>query len=67
MVNKIIGVSGKDLTVEIEDKSPLFKEIDVQFLNASKIRAIGWDPKVSLDEGLKRTYKYYSQNAHRFC
>jgi CDP-glucose 4,6-dehydratase len=44
LVNKIIGVSGKDLTVEIEDKSPLFKEIDVQFLNASKIRAIGWDP-----------------------
>jgi GDP-L-fucose synthase len=30
-----------------------------KLLDISKIKAFGWEPKVGLDEGLERTYKWY--------
>ena len=35
--------------------------------NITKLRALGFAPKVSFTEGLKRTHQWYTQNAHLFA
>jgi CDP-glucose 4,6-dehydratase len=46
-------------------KSRYFKEIEQQYIDSSKLRSIGWDPKVPLDMGLKLSIEYYSAIAKR--
>ena len=36
-----------------------FKEIRSQYLTSEKIRGLGWQPKTSFEEGLKRTIEWY--------
>lgn len=43
--------------IEIVEKS--FPEINVQYLSSEKIKLIGWMPKVSLKDGLKKTIDWY--------
>ena len=31
-------------------------------LNIDKIKSLGWEPKISLDDGLEKTYKWYIEN-----
>ena len=33
-----------------------------KFLNSDKIRALGWVPKISLEDGIGKTYEWYIQN-----
>lgn len=61
LMNLIIEISGIDMEVKIEEKNDLFKEIEVQYLSAAKLNALGWHPEVSLKEGLHRTFNYYKQ------
>jgi len=32
-------------------------------LNVEKIKSLGWEPKISLREGIKKTYEWYKENA----
>jgi GDP-L-fucose synthase len=32
-----------------------------KFLDSSRIRSMGWTPKISLEEGLKLTHQWYSE------
>jgi GDP-L-fucose synthase len=32
-------------------------------LNVDKIKSLGWEPKISLFEGIKKTYEWYKENA----
>jgi GDP-L-fucose synthase len=34
-----------------------------KLLDSTRLRAFGWEPKVSFDEGLRNTYEWYVQNA----
>ncbi|MCS7233035.1 MAG: GDP-L-fucose synthase [Synergistetes bacterium] len=54
IVKKIVGFSG-------EVRQDLSKPDGVQrkLLDVSKIRELGWTPKVGLEEGIKRTYEWY--------
>jgi len=63
LIYKICKLMGKDPEkyVKIFKKSESFKEIEKQFIDSSKLRSLGWEPKVTLDEGLKRAIKYYSK------
>jgi CDP-glucose 4,6-dehydratase len=39
-------------------------EIDRQWLDSSKLRALtGWEPRVTLEEGLARTIEWYREHA----
>jgi nucleoside-diphosphate-sugar epimerase len=63
LVYKICKLMGKDPEkyVKIFQKSEYFKEIEKQFINSSKLRSLGWEPKTSLEDGLKKTIKYYAR------
>lgn len=59
LVTKIAAISGRpDLKPKILGQAK--NEIDRQYLDASKARqALGWEPKYSLDQGLKETIDWY--------
>ncbi len=62
LVNKIIKVSGKKIEAEVKGKKKPHAEIDEQYLSSKKAKKIlRWEPEVPLDEGLKRTIKWYEQ------
>lgn len=45
------------IPIQIEDKN--FDEIHEQYLNADKIKALGWESGVDLSTGLNRTIEWY--------
>jgi CDP-glucose 4,6-dehydratase len=61
LVEKIIDLSErKDLKPDIRGVDAGHGEIDRQWLDASKAKAVlGWTPKISLEEGLRRTLDWY--------
>jgi nucleoside-diphosphate-sugar epimerase len=55
-------VSGSDAVADIQGNGKPHGEIDRQYLDSSAIRAqLGWEPRITLDEGLRRTYEWYAQ------
>ena len=60
VVNMLIEEMGSSLKAEIVDKPSNFKEIQEQYIDASKIKALGWSPKTALVEGLKNSISYYT-------
>jgi CDP-glucose 4,6-dehydratase len=58
-VNKMIEISGKaNIKPVILGKAS--SEIDKQYLSSEKAKKLlDWEAKVSLDEGLKRTFEWY--------
>ncbi len=61
LIKKIIKISGRNLTIKKESIGRE-GEIGSQYVSSNKaIRALGWKPKTSLDEGLKRTVAWYSK------
>src|SRR3989344_7630921 len=64
LFNKIAEMSGKaDLKPEILGKGKLKGEIDRQFLDVAKIKnLLNWKAKVSLEEGLNETIRWYKEN-----
>lgn len=63
LVQKIINLSSKQLFVKITpaEREKEIKEQYVSFRKAKK--ELGWDAKVSLDFGLKKTWKWYSRRS----
>lgn len=61
MVKKICGLMGTLLDPVVVSREMEFKEIKRQFIDAAKLRAsFGWEPKITLDEGLKLTIEWYT-------
>jgi len=61
LVDKIIKVSEKNLKPIILGKGKQKGEISVQYLSNEKAeKLLKWKPKVSLEEGLKKTIKWYT-------
>lgn len=62
VVETILKLCKSDLKVEYLDKTAQFKEIQEQYIDGAKIKALGWDPKFSLEQGLKTTVEYYAKS-----
>ncbi|HEX2071201.1 MAG TPA: SDR family NAD(P)-dependent oxidoreductase [Thermoleophilaceae bacterium] len=62
IVDRLIAVSGLEATPDVQGDGTPHGEIDRQYLDSSAIRAeLGWEPRVALDAGLRRTYDWYAR------
>ena len=60
VVDLIAKLSGTGVEPDIRGAGNPDGEIDRQFIDATKIRElVGWRPRVSLEEGLRRTIEWY--------
>jgi len=61
LVKKIINQSGKNLKIEYDLSKPTIKtKLCLDITKAKK--ELGWIPKISLDEGIKKTADWYKSN-----
>lgn len=61
LVRKIINYSGKDVRIEYDESKPTLKT--KLCLDISKVKnSLGWSPKVSLEEGIRKTMEWYKSN-----
>lgn len=37
-----------------------------KLLDVSKLKSLGWKPRLSLREGIAQTYRWYAENAHKY-
>jgi CDP-glucose 4,6-dehydratase len=62
LVEKICSQMDAPGDVEIVPRENVFKEIQRQYIDATKLTSYtGWTPKVSLDDGLKKTIDWYGK------
>lgn len=58
LVRRILAIMGSDLTPDIRNEAS--NEIRHQWLSAARARdVLGWSPMFDLDEGLRRTVRWY--------
>ena len=63
VVARICALAGADVAPDIRGTGTPAGEIDRQWVDASKLRALtGWEPRVELDEGLRRTIAWYREH-----
>ena len=55
---KLIKISGKTLKLEKTEKKA---ELMNQNCNVERLKTLGWFPKVSIDDGLKKLYEYVQE------
>jgi CDP-glucose 4,6-dehydratase len=63
LVRRIVQACGAHgLEPDVRGSGPGHNEIDRQYLDSTKAAAVlGWEPRVPLDEGLRRTVSWYRQ------
>ena len=57
LVKKVVGFEGEIVMDSSKPDGTMRKLTDI-----SRIKATGWEPKISLEEGLKQTYEWYKAN-----
>ena len=69
LVKKILNVLNKNIKIVTDSDRvrPSKSEVERLFADISKAKKlIDWKPKISLDEGLKRTIDWYKKNIERY-
>lgn len=61
LVKKIIEHSGKNIEIEYDLEKPTLKTKLCLDINKAK-KDLGWTPKISLNQGIKRTNEWYKEN-----
>ena len=60
LAETIIDVVGYENDYEWDTTKP--NGTPRKVLNVDKIKSLGWEPKISLREGIKSTYEWYKKN-----
>ena len=61
LCKKIIKISGKDISIKFNKTKPSIP-FDM-YLNCSKAKKeLGWKPKISLNNGILKTIKWWQEN-----
>lgn len=61
VIRTISQEMGVPYDVEVRPRAKNFREIPMQRVDASALKALGWAPRVSFAEGLKRTVAWYAK------
>ena len=62
IVDRLIAVSGHEASPDVQGAGTPHGEIDRQYLDSTAIRdGLGWAPRISLDDGLARTFAWYAE------
>lgn len=61
VIESIVKILDSGVEVDYPEKD--FDEIKKQWLDDTKLKKLGWEPKVDLEEGLKRTIEWYKKYA----
>jgi len=56
-ISKVVGFMG-DIEWDITKPNGTPRKV----MNVDRIKALGWEPKISLHEGIKSTYQWYKEN-----
>jgi UDP-glucose 4-epimerase len=59
LARELMNAAGRDVPVDFAEERP--GELLWNSLQAGRLRALGWEPAVTLDEGLKRTYQWIAE------
>jgi CDP-glucose 4,6-dehydratase len=63
VVRLVCRLAGTDVAPDIRGKGTPDGEIDRQYVDSAKLRALtGWSPQVGLEEGLRRTIDWYRRH-----
>jgi nucleoside-diphosphate-sugar epimerase len=63
VVELIARLAGTGVQPDIRGEGNPAGEIDRQYVDPAKIRAlVGWEPRVDLEEGLRRTIRWYREH-----
>ncbi len=60
MVKEVVGFEG-EIVYDTSKPNGVFQKL----VDASRIRTLGWEPKITLSEGVARTYAWYVRNIGR--
>lgn len=60
VVETLLNICNSNLVPTYPERIAKFKEIKEQYMNGDKLHQLGWSPKISLLEGLKRTVEFYT-------
>lgn len=69
LADKIISLIGKNIEIVTDPSRIRPPKSEVERLRCDNTKAkkfLGWEPKISFDEGLKRTIKWISENIHLY-
>lgn len=69
LAENIIKIVGKDISIESSEERIRPEKAEVQRLlcdNSKAKRLVSWEPKISLDEGLKKTIKWISEHINEY-
>lgn len=61
LIKDISTLCQLEAPLELVDRPSNFKEIQEQYIDGTKIKALGWNPKYTLEEGLKKTIAFYKE------
>lgn len=66
LAEAVIKISGKNLKPKIagfgKDTRAKEREIMTRIPSIEKLKRLGWNPKVKIEEGIKKTYEWYKEN-----
>jgi CDP-glucose 4,6-dehydratase len=66
IVDRLIAISGSGAVADVQGNGKPHGEIDRQYLDSTAIREqLGWEPRIALDEGLRRTHEWYADRFAR--
>lgn len=59
VLEKLIKISHKKISYKLDPARMRPSDIGENCVNSSKLKKLGWQPKISLEKSLKDTYRYY--------